>query len=92
MGKAAGKPVVLEEYGSPNANNHTTITEPWQNTIVNDTSLAYDSFWQFATNLPSGTDPFDNYALYYDTTFGSDYQVLAIQHARDMLDKSVTGS
>ena len=89
-GKAAGKPVVLEEYGSPNEDNHIEITQPWQETVLKDTSVAYDSFWQFATNLPSGTNPFDNYALYYNISIGSDYQVLAFQHAKDMLEKAPT--
>ncbi|MCJ1391321.1 hypothetical protein MMC18_004184 [Xylographa bjoerkii] len=83
-GKAAGKPVVLEEYGAPYANNKTAITLPWQNTIVQDTSIAYDSYWQFATVLPSGTNDADNYAIYYNTTVGSDYQILFIEHAKAM--------
>ncbi|MCJ1432398.1 hypothetical protein MMC27_001754 [Xylographa pallens] len=86
-GKAAGKPVVLEEYGAPYANNKTAITLPWQNTIVQDTSIAYDSYWQFATVLPSGTNDADNYAIYYNTTVGSDYQTLFIQHAKAMAAK-----
>ena len=86
-GKAAGKPVVLEEYGAPYANNKTAITLPWQNTIVQDTSIAYDSYWQFATTLPSGTNDADNYAIYYNTAAGSDYQTLFIQHAKAMAAK-----
>ncbi|MCJ1318408.1 hypothetical protein MMC15_003736 [Xylographa vitiligo] len=83
-GKAAGKPVVLEEYGAPYANNKTAITLPWQTTLVQDTSIAYDSYWQFATVLPSGTNDADNYAIYYNTTVGSDYQTLFIEHAQAM--------
>lgn len=49
-------------------------------------SIAYDSFWQFATTL--SIDPFDSYALYYNTTPYSDYQVLAVQHAAAMLAKN----
>ena len=86
-GKAAGKPVVLEEYGAPYANNKTAITLPWQNTIVQDTSIAYDSYWQFATVLPSGTNDADNYAISYNTAVGSDYQTLFIQHAKAMAAK-----
>ena len=86
-GKAAGKPVVLEEYGAPYANNKTAITLPWQNTLVQDTSIAYDSYWQFATVLPSGTNDADNYAISYSTAAGSDYQILFTQHAKNMLAK-----
>ena len=89
-GKAASKPVVLEEYGSPYENNHTALTLQWQETVVNKTSVAYDSFWQFATNSPSVMSAVDNFALFYNTTLGSDYQVLAIQHAQDMLNKAPT--
>ncbi|MCJ1310276.1 hypothetical protein MMC25_003938 [Agyrium rufum] len=90
LGKKYNKPVVLEEYGSPYPNNHTAITKPWQTTVVQDTSIAYDSFWQFATQLPSGTNDADNYALQYSLTKGSDYQILAIQHAANMLKKTPT--
>ncbi|MCJ1398502.1 hypothetical protein MMC11_001702 [Xylographa trunciseda] len=86
-GKAAGKPVVLEEYGAPYANNKTAITLPWQNTLVQDTSIAYDSYWQFATVLPSGTNDADNYAITYSTAAGSDYQILFTQHAQNMAAK-----
>lgn len=81
IGKAAGKPVVLEEYGIPDQSIRLGIEQDWQNTIVNKTSLAYDSFWQFGTNLASGANPFDSYAIYY----GSDeYKVLGNQHAAAM--------
>ena len=82
-GRAAGKPVVFEEYGSPYADSHIELTSPWQQTVLEETSLAYDSFWQFANAANQG----DIYALQYDTTPGSDYEVLAFQHAQDMLNK-----
>ena len=87
-GKAAGKPVVFEEYGSTDTNNHSTIMEPWQQTTLANTSVAYDSFWQFATTLSNDLDPYDDYAIYYNTTAGSDYEVLAYQHAAAMLAKN----
>ena len=87
-GKAASKPVVFEEYGSPYEDNYTAVMLQWQETVLRDTSIAYDSFWQFATNSPSILRAVDNYALFFNTTVGSDYEVLAIQHAQDMLDKS----
>ncbi|MCJ1485795.1 hypothetical protein MMC06_005970 [Schaereria dolodes] len=98
------KPVVLEEYGSPSpfpgsSSNRSAVLLPWQATLVNDSSVvvAYDSVWQFATELPSGTDPFDEYAIYYDTVAEetgageSEYQVLVVEHARDMLAKGSVG-
>ena len=87
IGKAAGKPVVLEEYGVSDASIRLGIEEDWQNTVINMTSVAYDSFWQFGTNLPSGTNPFDSYAIYYNT---SEYQVLGNQHAAAMNAKKPT--
>lgn len=89
-GKAAGKPVVFEEYGSTDPTNKSIVMEPWQQTTLLDTSVAYDSFWQFATTL--SINPFDNYAIYYNTTAGSDYEVLAYQHAAAMLAKTPTAT
>ena len=88
IGKQAGKPVVFEEYGSTNTTNHTIIAQPYQQTTLQNTSIAYDSFWQFATPLSNGVNPYDNYAIYYDQTAGSDYNVLATKHAAAMLAKN----
>ena len=88
LAEAAGKPVVLEEYGTPYANNHTLLTKPWQDTLVQDTNVAGDFLWEFATDLPSGTNLNDVYAIDYSTALGSDYEVLAIQHAQEMEDKA----
>ena len=89
-GKAAGKPVVFEEYGSSNTANHSEICKPWQQTTLEKTSVAYDSFWQFGTTL--SINPFDDYAIYYNTTAGSDYEVLAYEHAAAMLAKNPTAT
>ena len=89
IGKQIGKPVVLEEYGSTDTSgNKRTIAGPYQQTVLQQTSVAYDSFWQFATTLSNGVNPYDNYALYYNTTAGSDYDVLGYKHAAAMLAKS----
>lgn len=87
VGKTAGKPVVFEEYGSTNTADHQLLMTPWQQTVLQNTSVAYDSFWQFGTQ-PLSINPFDNYAVYYNTTTGSDYQVLGYQHAAAMLAKN----
>jgi len=84
IGKAAGKPVVLEEYGVPDVSIRLGVEQDWQNTILNLTSVAYDSFWQFGTNLPSGTNPFDSYATYYGT---DEFKVHGNQHAAAMCAK-----
>lgn len=84
IGKAAGKPIVLEEYGVPDASIRLDVEKEWQDTIVNCTSVAYDASWQFGTNLPSGANPFDSYALYYGT---SEYEVLGKKHAAVMSAK-----
>lgn len=88
IGKAAGKPVVFEEYGSTNTANHQAVMTPWQETSLKQSSMAYDAFWQLGTQL-SAIDgkPFDDYAVYYDTKPGSDYDVLAVKHAAAMLAK-----
>ena len=89
-GAAAGKPVVFEEYGSTAAVDKAAVCGPWQQTTLGNTSVAYDSFWQFATAL--SIDPFDDYAIYYNNTAGSDYEVLAFQHAAAMLAKNPTAT
>lgn len=84
IGKAAGKPVVLEEYGVPDQSIRKDVESEWQTTIVNKTSVAYDSFWQFGTQFPSGANPFDGYAVYYNT---DEYDTLGNKHAKDMSAK-----
>ena len=89
IGKQANKPVVFEEYGSTDPTNKQTIMAPWQQTVLTQTNVAYDSFWQFATTLSGGVNPYDNYALYYNTTSGSDYQNLVVKHAAAMNAKTM---
>ncbi|KAK4697230.1 mannan endo-1,4-beta-mannosidase, partial [Lecanoromycetidae sp. Uapishka_2] len=86
IGQGQGKPVVLEEYGSTVSGNKSVVVAPWQETVLANTSVAYDSFWQFATTL--SIDPFDDYAIEYSTVAGSDYEILGYQHAAQMLAKS----
>jgi len=81
IGRSLGKPVVLEEYGSPIASTHIALTKPWQDTVVQDTEIAMDSIWQFATHLPSGTNDVDNFGIYYGS---SDYKVLGNDHVTAM--------
>lgn len=80
------KPIVLEEYGSPISQvNRTSIDNQWQSTVL-ASNIAYDSFWQFGTTLPSGVNDSDVYSLYYGTM---SYQQLAIDHAQAMADKDL---
>ncbi|KAK5108877.1 hypothetical protein LTR62_007767 [Meristemomyces frigidus] len=82
------KPVVLEEYGGPpSPDNHTAVEMPWQATVLDDTSLAMDQFWQFGTtNLSTGLSDYDPYTIWYNAT---EYTPLAREHAAAMLDKAV---
>jgi len=92
---------VLEEYGAPYAGNgsietvggvtanSTLIEYQWQQTVLQKTEIAYDSFWQFASKLlPGGEDDSDIYGLYYGTP---EYQLLVVDHAHAMDAKPVYG-
>ncbi|KAI4129034.1 MAG: hypothetical protein LQ338_002450 [Usnochroma carphineum] len=79
IGKKLCKPVVLQEYAVPDGQNRIAIEGPWQDTVMSKTSIAGDLMWQFGTKFPSGANPYDNYAMYYNT---SDYQTLGNQHAK----------
>jgi len=88
VGAQLSKPVVLEEYGGPpSPDNHTAVEEPWQATVLDDTRVAMDQFWQFGTtNLSTGLSDYDPYTIWYNAT---EYTPLARDHAAAMLDKSV---
>jgi mannan endo-1,4-beta-mannosidase len=87
LGKAAGKPVILEEYGTPFPHNHTATEEPWQQTVLRG-GLAADQIWQFATPYLSVPveDLDDVNSIFYNDT---EYKILARQHAAQMLSKPV---
>lgn len=51
-GRSVGKPLVLEEYGSKI--NDTEFEIPWQTTLLQNSSVAYDSFWQFGSSCLAG--------------------------------------
>jgi len=42
---------------------------------VEETGVAYDSYWEFEARLPGGEGIADNYAVEYDEVRGSDYGV-----------------
>lgn len=88
VGAKAGKPVVLEEYGGPPSPfNHTGVEVPWQTTVLKDTQLAMDQFWQFASNHSAVLQgEYDTYSIWTNT---SEYQILAVDHAAAMLKKRV---
>ena len=81
VGKAVGKPAVLEEYGVPDPNFREGVMFQWQDTVVTKTSVAYDSFWQFGTKFASGINPYDEFAIYYGS---GEYNVLAKEHVADV--------
>jgi mannan endo-1,4-beta-mannosidase len=87
IGKAAKKPVVLEEYGTPFPNNHTDTVAPWQAAVVKS-GVAADQIWQFGSNDLSipGTTLGDVNTIYYNET---EYKLLGSGHAKKMLAKKV---
>jgi len=85
IGKALGKPVILEEYGSPFPNNHTGTEAPWQETVLKS-GIAADQIWQFGTydlSVP-GADLADVNTIFYNAT---EYWTLGRLHAAEMLVK-----
>ncbi|KAK5069269.1 hypothetical protein LTR64_008436 [Lithohypha guttulata] len=85
LAKKHGKPIVMEEYGvKSTVSNQTEILQQWHQTIL-DTDIAYDSFWQFATDL-TDRDPYDDYAIYYGTEL---YNRVVIPHSKAMLAKLI---
>lgn len=85
VGKAAKKPVVLEEYGGPpEPDNHAAVEGPWQSTVLHETRVAMDQFWQFGTHFGSTLSSYDDFTIWYNAT---EYTQLARQHAAAMLKK-----
>nr|AJF11663.1 family 5 mannanase [Evansstolkia leycettana] len=70
----AGKPCLLEEYGST---NHCSSEAPWQSTALSTNGIAADSFWQYGDTLSTGQSPNDGYTIYYGS---SDYTCLVTNH------------
>ena len=87
IGKAANKPVMMEEYAAPSPELRAEYMSQWQSTILKNTSIAADMIWQFATTFADGTNPYDEYAIYYDPTPGSEFQTLGVNQAQAMLAK-----
>ncbi|KAH8690034.1 putative mannan endo-1,4-beta-mannosidase A-1 [Talaromyces proteolyticus] len=68
----AGKPCLLEEYGS---SSFCSVEQPWQSAAR--TSLAGDLFWQWGDQLSTGKSPNDEYSVWYKS---SDYTCLVTDH------------
>lgn len=76
----AGKPCLLEEYGSTTGGaSHCSTEAPWQSTALN--SVAGDCFWQWGDNLSTGLSPNDGYTIYDGS---SDYECLVTDHAEQI--------
>jgi mannan endo-1,4-beta-mannosidase len=87
VGKMHGKPVVLEEYGGPpSPHNHSAVEVQWQSTVLDETRVAMDQFWQFGTDFGDQLSSYDDFTIWYNDT---EYDVLARQHAAAMLEKRV---
>lgn len=80
--------MIGEEYGSPFPdNNHTATEKPWQDTILKS-GIAADQIWQFGaygTTVPPEALS-DEFSIFYND---SEYKVLAVEHAAEMLAKRV---
>jgi mannan endo-1,4-beta-mannosidase len=88
IGKKVGKPVVLEEYGTPfRNNNHTATIAPWLDAILKS-GLATDQLWQFGPNGTS-VDPASLGDEFTVNMADSESVQLCDKHAEDMLAKKV---
>jgi mannan endo-1,4-beta-mannosidase len=91
IGKSSGKPVILEEYGAPFPHNHTRVEEPWQTTVLKNTSIAADQIWQFGSpdlSVSPGSLG-DVNTIYYNDT---EYKILGSGHAAALLAKKAVAS
>ena len=78
---------MLEEYGGPpSPNHHAAVEKPWQATVLDDTRVAMDQFWQFGTHFGTALSDYDVYTVWYNAT---EYKPLAREHAAKMLEKHV---
>lgn len=87
IGKASGKPVILEEYGAPFPGNHTGVEKPWQDTVYKG-GIAADQIWQFGTY--DCTVPADNIKDVNTIFYGdAEYVTLGFKQAARMAAKRV---
>jgi mannan endo-1,4-beta-mannosidase len=83
-----GKPVVLEEYGSPLPKNHTASVGPWVKLVESLDGIAGDQLWQFGTaNL--SVDAVGLSDLFTVFINEPEFQVLCRDHAAAMVAKKV---
>ena len=86
IGKAANKPVVLEEYAAPDAFTRGLWLPQYQDTVLRRTSIASDMVWQFGSQF-ANENPFDNFAIYYDTNPTSEFQKIEAPQIKNMAAK-----
>jgi mannan endo-1,4-beta-mannosidase len=72
---AAGKPCVLEEYGT--TSDHVSVESPWQATSLSSKGMAGDMFWQWGDTISSGQTANDGNTIYYGT---SEWTSLVVDH------------
>lgn len=72
---AAGKPCILEEYGT--TSNKVSIQSPWQKTALSTNGIAADMFWQWGDTLSSGKTSDDGNTIYVGS---SDFTTLVTNH------------
>ncbi|KAI0877824.1 glycoside hydrolase superfamily [Hypoxylon argillaceum] len=73
--KAAGKPCLLEEYGT--GSSHCAVESPWQQTALSSPGVTGDLFWQYGTTLSYGQTSDDGNTIFTGT---SDWTCLVTDH------------
>jgi mannan endo-1,4-beta-mannosidase len=84
---AAGKPCVLEEYGT--ASDHVSVESPWQATSLSSKGMAGDMFWQWGDTISTGQTANDGNTIYYGT---SEWTSLVIDHVAAINGGTTTAS
>ncbi|KAF2834165.1 glycoside hydrolase family 5 protein [Patellaria atrata CBS 101060] len=77
--RAAGKPCMLEEYGSTPENQHCPVESKWQTTSLNNAGMGADLFWQLGDTLSTGQTHNDGHTKYYGS---SDWTCLVTNHIK----------
>ena len=66
--KRAGKPCLLEEYGT--TSDHCAAEKPWREAslALKDYGMGADMFWQWGDQLSTGPSPDDGYTIFYGSS------------------------
>lgn len=78
---AAGKPCLLEEYGTETTAEHCPIDSAWAATSLASEGQSADMYWQYGTTISSGETSNDGYTIYTGT---SDFTCVVTDHIADI--------